>query len=436
MSGLQDTLPNIPGYELVRLLGQGGMASVYLAVQTSFGRPVALKVMSPLLLVQRDFAERFYSEARMVASLSHPNIVTVFDVGAHEQYHYLAMEYHTGGHLGEKIEQGELTPQRALEITRELALGLHHAHEHGIIHRDMKPDNIIFSKRDTPIITDFGIARNVYGDSQLTQIGSTVGTPKYMSPEQARGERVDGRADIYSLGVILYEMLTGRPPYSAQDTVSLAIKHCQEPIPMLDGHVVRYQPLLDRLLAKDPAYRLQTGQAVADAIEQILIAPITPVSRGHQPVQPVELNDVQEAVSTPRVAPPLVAAPTKAPTPYTVRDEENGGFFSKRLTRYITFGADDFDSFSNQFQRMSDELGQWLAKYGRKADTLQLAIDAHPWIHKRILDRLTANHPPGNGYGDFARQGTVKVHLFDEVDPVGKHLLLREKGRIPTKKLE
>jgi serine/threonine protein kinase len=423
----EQDLPYISGYEMVRTLGQGGMATVYLAVQESFGRPVALKVMSPHLLVQRDFAERFHSEARMVASLSHPNIITVYDVGVCEQYHYMAMEYHTGGHLGEHIERGEITAQRALEIARDLSMALAYAHENGIVHRDLKPDNVLFSKHGAPILTDFGIARDLHVDTQMTQIGSTVGTPKYMSPEQARGEKVDGRADLYSLGVMMYEMLTGRPPFVAQDTITLAIKHCQEPVPPLPMDVGRFQPLLDRLLAKEARYRFQSGHEVKEAIEVLL----KPPAAAHAAAAPAAKL---ENLPTKPTSASVLMSPAASPSHsfYEIADEETGGFFTKKVIRTVRFSADDYEEFANYFQRMSDEVAEWHHKWGKKANTLHLAIEAHPWIHKRIIDKVRADFSAGHGYGDFMQQGTITLHLYDPIDTTGKRYLVRDKGKAPV----
>lgn len=424
---MSEQLPFIPGYEMIRVLGQGGMATVYLAVQESFGRPVALKVMSPHLLAQRDFAERFHSEARMVASLSHPSIITVYDVGVHAQYHYIAMEYHTGGHLGEAIERGDIRPQRALEIGRDLAHALSFAHDNGIVHRDLKPDNVLFSKLNLPVLTDFGIARDLHIDTQMTQIGSTVGTPKYMSPEQARGERVDGRADLYSLGVMMYEMLTGRPPFTAQDTITLAIKHCQEPVPPLPMDVGRFQGLLDRLLAKEPRYRFQTGLEAKDAIEQLLLPPAAAVATNATAAAPVLQSLPTRA--NPRSAESLPPANVGF---YQVTDSESGSFFSKKMTRQVQFYADNYDEFNQYFQKMSDEVGEWHRRMGKKAHTLALSIEAHPWIYKRIMDKMRTDFGAGHGYGDFARRGTVTLHLFDALDPAGQHYLVKDQGRTPA----
>lgn len=424
-------LPHIPAYEMIRILGQGGMATVYLAVQESFGRPVALKVMSPHLLAQRDFAERFHSEARMVASLSHPNIITVYDVGIHEQYHYMAMEFHTGGHLGEAIEKGDITPQRALEVTRDIAMALAFAHENGIVHRDLKPDNVLFSKLGLPILTDFGIARDLYVDSQMTQIGSTVGTPKYMSPEQAKGEKVDGRADLYSLGVMLYEMLLGVPPFTAQDTITLAIKHCQEAVPPLPMDLGRYQPLLDKLLAKEARYRFQTGVEVRDAIEAILKPPAQTAAQVQPTGAPANFSALPSAKPASSTRHELVAG-SPSQSFYRYSDEETGNFFSKKITRRVNFSADDYEEFSTHFQKMADDLTIWMKQVGKKADTLHLSIEAHPWIHKRIIDKIRADFSAGHGYGDFANRGTVTLHLYDPIDPTGKQYLVRSKGKQPT----
>jgi len=228
------------------------MAAVYLANQESLDRPVALKVLrdpdSP------EFSERFVNEGRIVASLVHGNIVTVHDVGIAEGLHYIAMEYVDGGDLKARIANGQ-SPEAALDLAARMADCLGFAHRKGVIHRDLKPANILFRRDGTPLLTDFGIAKNQRLDSNLTATGKIVGTPRYMSPEQALGKPVDGRADLYSLGVVLYEMLTGEPPYSGDSEVDTILKHLNDPVPALPAACRRYQPLLARMLAKDPAAR-------------------------------------------------------------------------------------------------------------------------------------------------------------------------------------
>lgn len=242
----------IQGYRIDRLIGKGGMAAVYLAIQESLDRPVALKVLtdpdSP------EFSERFVNEGRIIASLVHGNIITVHDVGIAEGLHYIAMEYVDGGDLRARIADGQ-SREAALDLAARMADCLGLAHRKGVIHRDLKPANILFRRDGTLLLTDFGIAKNQRLDSDLTATGKIVGTPRYMSPEQALGKAVDRRSDLYSLGVVLYEMLTGEPPYSGDSEVDTILKHLNDPIPVLPAGCRRYQPLLARMLAKDPAAR-------------------------------------------------------------------------------------------------------------------------------------------------------------------------------------
>jgi hypothetical protein len=258
----------IPGYKILRQLGRGGMATVYLAMQESVQREVALKVMSPSLLADPDFGERFLREARIAAKLHHRNVVGVHDVGRTGEYHYIAMEYLGGGAVLAK----DGTPRPvgfALRVTREIATALNYAHAKGFVHRDVKPDNILLREDGSAALTDFGIARASDSATHMTRTGTVIGTPHYMSPEQARGRPLDGRADLYSLGIVLYELLTGRVPFHADDSLAVGIMHITQPIPILPERLYALQPVLNRLLAKQPDDRYQDGAAVADAIEQI-----------------------------------------------------------------------------------------------------------------------------------------------------------------------
>jgi serine/threonine protein kinase len=253
----------IPGYPIDRLIGKGGMAAVYLAIQESLDRPVALKILkdpdSP------EFSERFVNEGRIIASLVHGNIVTVHDVGIAEGLHYISMEYVDGGDLRIRIADGQ-SPEAALDLAARMADCLGFAHRKGVIHRDLKPANILFRRDGTPLLTDFGIAKNQRLDSDLTATGKIVGTPRYMSPEQALGKPVDGRSDLYSLGVVLYEMLTGEPPYRGDSEVGTILKHLNDPVPALPAACRRYQPLLTRMLAKDPAARFADAGELLESL--------------------------------------------------------------------------------------------------------------------------------------------------------------------------
>lgn len=262
------SMPEIPGYIVQRTLGKGGMATVYLAIHEKFEREVALKVMAPALSADEGFRERFMREAKIVAKISHPNIVAVYDVNEVNGIYYIAMEYHSGGDLKDRLKDG-LSVREALQITRDTARALDYAHSKGYLHRDIKPDNILFRVDGSAVLTDFGIAKATEGDANLTQMGMVAGTPKYMSPEQARGQALDKDSDLYSLGVVFFEMLTGRLPYEASDPIALGIMHMNAPIPKLEGRIAYFQPLIDRLLAKHSAQRPQSGAQLIREIETL-----------------------------------------------------------------------------------------------------------------------------------------------------------------------
>ncbi len=246
------------------------MASVFLAVQESLDREVALKVMAPALAANSEFTERFLKEGRITAKLQHQNLVTVYDIGTHAGVYYLAAEYIPGGTLKERITAGGLTVGEILDIVVEMARGLDFAHQKGFVHRDVKPGNILFRKDGSVVLADFGIAKAMDSSSSSTVAGASIGTPDYMSPEQARAEPVDGRSDLYSLGTVLYEMLTGAPPYQAADPFTVALMHVTQPIPQLPADFAWLQPLIDRTMNKQPVERVQTGAILADEVHQLL----------------------------------------------------------------------------------------------------------------------------------------------------------------------
>src|ERR671935_1112129 len=211
-------------YKILRKLGAGGMADVYLAEDQELGRRVAIKILNDRHANDEQFVERFRREAKNAAALSHPNIVSIYDRGEAEGTYYIAMEYLEGRSLKELIlSRGPAPLNVAIEYVRQILSALRFAHRHGIVHRDIKPHNVLVDAEGRVKVTDFGIARA--GTSQMTEAGSIVGTAQYLSPEQARGTNVDQRSDIYSLGIVLYELLTGAVPFNGDTPVEIAMKH-------------------------------------------------------------------------------------------------------------------------------------------------------------------------------------------------------------------
>ena len=260
----------ISGYQIDRKIGKGGMATVYLARQMSLDRPVVLKVLDLSKQGENNSQiERFLSEGRIVASLNHPNIITIYDIGiADDNSIYISMEYIEGGDL--KARMGiPMDPAEALDIVIQITKGLKLAHQHGIIHRDVKPANILFKNDDTPLLTDFGIAKRINDDLSLTSTGIFLGSPNYVSPEQATGDPVDARSDIYSLGCILYEMLTGEKPYKASTVFDVVMQHKEGQIPRLPDDLSEYQPLIDKMMAKDPEDRPASAEELLEDIHEI-----------------------------------------------------------------------------------------------------------------------------------------------------------------------
>lgn len=261
--------PQIPGYKILKKLGQGGMATVYLASQESIGREIALKIMAPHLSEDNLWAKRFIKEAQVIAQLTHPNIVPVYDVGTHEGHFYIAMEYLKNGSLENK-KHGELSLPETLKIVAGVAAGLDYAGEKGFVHRDIKPDNIMFREDGSPVILDFGIVKQKGdADSKMTQTGVVVGTATYMSPEQAQDQALDERSDIYSLGIMLYVLLVGNPPFRGTSTVATMLMHISEPPPPLPKEFTALQPVLDKALAKSRDDRYKRAREMVQHIKNL-----------------------------------------------------------------------------------------------------------------------------------------------------------------------
>lgn len=260
---------HIPGFQIQRPLGQGGMATVYLARQESFDREVALKVMAPeLLRADPGYGERFLREARIVARIINPHIVTVYDVGVHQGLHYLAMEYIPGEDLWRS--RSRLTLAQCLIVVQQIAEALQQAHSQGYVHRDIKPENILIHRHSgRAVLTDFGIARPAGSEDEWHTLGGAVGTPSFMSPEQALGQPLDHRSDLYSLGVVLFQLLTGHVPFRAESPMAISMKHALEPVPRLPAALRRFQPVIDTALAKHPDQRYPSGHQFAAAVAAI-----------------------------------------------------------------------------------------------------------------------------------------------------------------------
>lgn len=265
----------IPGYRIALRLGLGGMATVYLAMQESLRRPVAIKVLASERAPSDELVRRFEYEARTIARLDHPNIVSIYDVGRTSTGQiYYTMPFLPNGDLSGRNLRDQ--PQRILEVLRALVEALGCAHDLGIVHRDVKPGNVLFDKLDRPLLADFGIAFSPDHQPRVTREGATIGSSGYMSPEQARGEPLDGRSDFYSLGVVCYELLTGEMPFQGTDALAVALAHIEKPVPRLPVTRRGWQPLIDKALAKHPEERFQSAEewlAAIDVVEKRMHAP-------------------------------------------------------------------------------------------------------------------------------------------------------------------
>jgi eukaryotic-like serine/threonine-protein kinase len=258
---------DITGYWVRRKIGSGGMSSVYLAERDTDKAPIVLKVLDAELSYQNEFLQRFIREYGILSKLAHRNVVRIYDQGYSDEHVYIAMEYFSGGDLKARIDRG-IAPAEAIAIFKQIANGLQAIHAAEVVHRDLKPQNIMFRPDGSLAILDFGIAKIASEETQLTEHGQVFGTPYYMSPEQGTGSRLDGRSDLYSAGVILYEMLTGKKLFSADNAVALVYKHLHDEIPLLTAPLSRFQDLLDRIVAKKPEDRFQSAASLSNYLSQ------------------------------------------------------------------------------------------------------------------------------------------------------------------------
>ncbi|HEX9184654.1 MAG TPA: protein kinase [Burkholderiales bacterium] len=249
----------IPGYRSLRRIGEGGMAQVYLAEREKDGLQLVLKVLDPKLREDQSFVRRFEREYRLASGVQDEFVAHIYDHGFAGERPYIAMEYLPGGTLAVRM-LSSMSSLAALRICSQLARALDAIHSQGIVHRDFKPQNILFRDNGRPVVVDFGLAKSVGAKTTFTRQGEVIATPRYMSPEQCLGKTADSRSDLYSLGVIFYEMLTGTKLYEAEGAAGLVYQHVHGPLPRLEGRLAGYQPILDRLLAKNPEERFQSAR--------------------------------------------------------------------------------------------------------------------------------------------------------------------------------
>ena len=258
--------PLIKGYRFINKLGRSSHSNVYLAERESTGVKMVLKVLEQIPDVNDASIaafDRFLQEYELIAEIDHPNIVKIFDLGVADDHAHIAMEYLDAGDLRRRINE-HIIPPVAVKYLRQIASALAEIHEVGILHRDLKPGNIMLRRDNSIALIDFGLAKRLRLQMEITDSGEIFGTPYYMSPEQGHGGPVDQRSDIYSLGIIFYEMLTGEKPYQSGTAMGIIYKHAQDPVPLLPTRFAEYQSLLNMMLAKEPEDRLQKAAEIIE----------------------------------------------------------------------------------------------------------------------------------------------------------------------------
>ncbi len=418
----------IPGFRLGRVVGEGGMALVYQAIQENFDRKVAIKVLSPAMAAEQEYAERFLIEAKTVAKLQHPHIIPVYDVGKIDAHYYIAMEYLPGNTLKHWIGAG-LEEAEVLQITREVADALYYAHGKGIVHRDIKSENIMFREDNSAVLTDFGIASSSRSQNNLTQEGNMIGTPAYMSPEQARAKSVDNRSDIYSLGVVFYEMLSGKQPYEADDPMGVALAHITEPTPVLPEQYKKYQGLLEQMMAKEPADRFQSALGLVKAIKQLESGSVSAVAHSESVGIVANQQQLDETTTIEHKALEAEKILLKEPKEKTrpgavslaVLPEKNFSvdisvvrklLFFKTSTINIQLVCEDIMQFNVLFGQVSKALLDWNYENGRAAKIADLRIYCKPWLVEKVESQIKQLVGTKDPYG-FLANVQIQLDFFD-----------------------
>ena len=393
-------------YELEDLLGVGGMSNVYRARDRVLERAVALKILHEQYSSDPAYVERFRREARAIAKLSHPNIVTVIDRGEFEGRQFIVFEYVRGETLKQlATREAPLPADRALALVHQVARGLAFAHEHGIVHRDVKPHNVLLDTDGSAKVTDFGIARSLGGpDDGLTQTGTVLGTGAYISPEQAVGRPADERSDQYSLGTLLYELLTGRIPYEGESIVAVATRHVRDPVPSVRDTRPEISPRVDalirRAMAKRPEDRFPSTDAMIGAIEACLAGEVLPGAdeNGHGPDGATQ----------------IISAPTGLLDPPPQRERRRRRRFPWRLVAALAVLAVGAALLAS-FVRSREDGGGEGGRGGEGAGAVRLVAvrdhdpeggdGEHPEAVARATDGDPASYWTTETYSSFAKSG-------------------------------
>ncbi|MFH0344399.1 MAG: serine/threonine-protein kinase [Chromatiales bacterium] len=405
----------IAGYTVQQKIGAGGMATAYLARQDSLGRLVVLKVLhtdrrkNPL-----DF-ERFMNEARIVASLNHPHVITIYDIGVCDDAAYMSMEYVEGGDLRKRM-RAVITPFGALDILIAVGSGLSVAHKKGIVHRDVKPANILFRKDGTPLLSDFGIAKQLTTDLDLTQTGIVLGSPNYMAPEQAEPGSIDGRADIYALGVILYEMLTGVKPYQSDSVLDVIMQHKRAPIPLLPSGLDQFQPLINLMLAKNRKDRFRDADSLLHHVRHMMQSGIIKTSTQAKLTPDVDVSG-EHTLSLDNGR--IIELPVRTSSRRSVH--ALGGLLAVAVAGYAGLfyaqarvDRDAGPRHDPELQSLAVDVDRNLLGDARATSPVATSVSVDPgsaevvkalaWLAKKSLDDYRLTHPPqDNAYYYYSR---------------------------------